>query len=89
MKVFEAKERARRYLRECLLGWFKAPGSSAAAGLGSESRRGEGRTLGLLLAQDLYALKCPIQPLNRTQRILPVQQALWVKRTAGLFSLFF
>ena len=42
MKVFEAKERKGRYLREmppCLL---KALGSSAAAGRGSEGRRGGG-----------------------------------------------
>jgi hypothetical protein len=30
MKVFEAKERQGRYLRECLLVWSKAPSSSAA-----------------------------------------------------------
>ena len=40
MKVFEAKERQGRYLRECLLGWSRAAGSSAAAGRGSEGRRG-------------------------------------------------
>ena len=30
---------------KCRLGWSRAPGSSAAAGLGSEGRRGGGRIL--------------------------------------------
>jgi len=41
MKVFEAKEREGRYLREMYPGWFRAPGSFAAAGFGSEGRRGD------------------------------------------------
>jgi len=42
MKVFEAKERQGRYLREMSPRLVKAQGSSAAAGLGSEGRRGGG-----------------------------------------------
>ncbi|MCZ6878407.1 MAG: hypothetical protein O7G29_09730, partial [Acidobacteria bacterium] len=48
MKVFEAKERAGRYLRECLFYWFRVPGSSADAGRGSEGRRGGGQGMALL-----------------------------------------
>ncbi len=48
MKAFEAKERARRYLSECFLNWSTVPDSSAAAGLGSEDRRGGSQRRGLL-----------------------------------------
>jgi len=42
MKVFEAKEREGRYLREIPPRLARVQDSSAAAGLGSEGRRGGG-----------------------------------------------
>ncbi len=76
MKVFEAKERQGRYLRDVRLGRSTAPSSSAAAGLGSEGRRHEGSQSVPLFPEKLSTVK------NRTAHNcffnLDFANAVWI-----------